>query len=137
MAEAKAATAKKRTRKPSPFKPTARITVSIHGSAAEAQNNGELIAADLAASYEGFATRVVHRTREGAGKDSIPSYMVYVAPQGYEFATATAGKGGVRLDKDTADLLRTVAASMGLDPTDSASIAKVAKALAAKVAAAE
>jgi hypothetical protein len=125
---------KKRTRKPSAFKPQARVTVSIHADA------GTDWASDFAANTiadslsDKYATRVVHRTREGAKEDGIPSYMVYVAPQGFEFATATQGKGGVRLDKDTADALRAIAASMGLDPSDSESIKKVAQALAAKVA---
>ena len=58
--------------------------------------------------------------------------MVYVAPQGFEFPSATAAKGGVRLDKDTADMLRGIAAAMGLDPSKPESIMAVAKALAAK-----
>ena len=134
MPEPKAATtaAKKRNRKPSEFSPKAKITVSVHNSANATVNDGT--AAQLAKAFEsaGFATRTVHRTREGAGKDAVPSYMVYVAPQGFEFPTSQA-KGGVRLDKGTADLLRSIAASMGLDPAKPESIAAVAKALAEKV----
>lgn len=126
---------KPRERKPSAFKPSAKVTISIHSDATTDDTvNTEAGINALASLFSnaGLATRTVHRTRAGAGDDATPSYMVYVAPKGFEFPSATTAKGGVRLDKDVADMLRAIAASMGLDPAKPESIAAVAKALAAK-----
>lgn len=133
MADQVKKVAKPRERKPSAFAPQAKVTISVHGEAGKSQTDVESVVNQIAAIFgDSVATRTVHRTREGAGKDAIPSYMVYVAPKGFEFPSATAAKGGVRLDKDVADMLRAIAASMGLDPAKPESIAAVAKALAAK-----
>ena len=123
----------KRTRQPSPFTPQVKVTVSTH----ENVGGTSATTAELGSSLEsyfkskGFATRAVSRSRKGSGPNTIPSLMIYVAPQGHVW-TATPSERGVRLDAETAKLLRGVAESMGLDANDPQSIIAVAKALATK-----
>lgn len=122
-----------RNRAPSPFAPKLKVTISAHAETtpdASAQSIGELFATTFGDSY---SVRTVSRSRiskSGKAATGPASLMVYIAPKGYEFAKT--GERGVRLDSETANLLRAVAAQMGLDPNDSASIVAVAKALAHK-----
>ncbi len=118
-----------KTRQPSPFKNVAKINVMVHSDAKNGISNDSLTAA-IAAQYKGLTTRVTHRTRAGGAKTGIPSYSVYVGPEGFEFPKS--GPRGVRLSADVAALLRGVAQTMGLDPSDPAAIETVAKALAQK-----
>jgi hypothetical protein len=131
----------KRTRTPSPFTPQTRITVSTHSDVDASEANTSTLGELLQESFQGsgFSVRLVSRIRKArksrktglTGTASGPSsLMVYVAPEGYKFATQA--ERGVRLDSETAKLLRSVAEKMGLDPNDPASIVAVAKALATK-----
>jgi hypothetical protein len=129
-----------RTRTPSPFTPQTRVTVSTHNDIDGSEANTSALGELLKESFEGsgFAVRLVSRIRKNrktksgqTGTASGPSsLMVYVAPSGFKFATVA--ERGVRLDSETAKLLRSVAEKMGLDPNDPASIVAVAKALAQK-----
>ena len=136
-ATAKAATTSglpRATRQPSAFHPTVRCTVLVHSSV-DSPVTGSLNAIkDLFEQEYGdaYAVRAVSRTRNTGKAHTGPATLaVYIAPQGYEFAKASVERG-VRLDADTANLLRSVAAKMGLDPSDPASIMAVAQALAKK-----
>lgn len=126
----------RRNRKASQFRSAVKATVSIHKDAdifASPAEVGDVLATHFG---ESFAVRVVSRsrtTKSGMPSASPASVMVYIAPLGYEFAATK--ERGVRLDAETAGILRTLAAGMGLDPNDSASILAVAKALAAKATA--
>jgi hypothetical protein len=123
----------KRTRKPSSFVPATRVTVSVHKDAGV-----DASAAHLAQLLDGvygtdFAVRTISRSRKSKKSFGGPAnLMVYIAPKGYNFATAPAERG-VRIGADTANIIRGLAAQMGLDPNDSASIEAVLKTLAAKV----
>ena len=132
MATAETATKARAARKPSPFTPTVKVTVTVHSSI-DPLEAGVSIVGDIFEKVYGpsFAVRAVSRSR-GDSHEGPPSLMVYLAPKGYEFPKST--ERGVRLDAETANLLRGIASSMGLDPNDSASIVAVAKALALKVA---
>lgn len=132
----------KRTRTPSPFTPRTRVTVSVHNDGVDTDTGnttslGEALT-ELFTS-QGYAVRLVSRVRKArkspktglTGTPKGPStLMVYVAPSGYKFAATV--ERGVRLDSETAKLLRAVAEKMGLDPNDPASLSAVAKALATK-----
>lgn len=132
----------RKTRTPSPFKPAARVTISLHHDVHQDALMGisdvpTTVADDF--GQRGFATRIVTRERKPrksrkTGQLLPPSgpwpVMIYVAPEGFEFTHAV--ERGVRLDSETARLLRSVAERMGLDPNDPASISAVAKALAQK-----
>ena len=122
------------TRQPSAFHPTVKVTVLAHGSVNASDASLAYIQDVLTGAYTSeYAVRAVHRTRAAGGANKVPSLSVYLAPLGYEFAKVA--ERGVRLPSDVADLLRSVAASMGLDPNDSASLVAVAKALASKASA--
>lgn len=124
-----------RVRQPSPFRPAIKVTVSVHKSTENFHGTApELSAIISSALGSEYAVRTISRTRNvPGGKAAGPaSLMVYVAPRGFEFAKT--GERGVRLDAETASILRDIAAQMGLDPNDSASIIAVAKALAQKAA---
>ena len=125
-----------RNRKPSLFAPAHRVTLAYHADVAP-KTLTELTE-EFEVAYAPLAVRVVSHTRaRKAGSKAAAgptAVMVYVAPEGYKFAAT--GERGVRLDSETANLLRAVAQSMGLDPNDSASIVAVAKALATKAQAA-
>lgn len=122
-----------RTRAASPFKATVKATIAVHNES-DADATVAAIGQVLSDHFgTGYAVRTVSRSRATkSGKPSAgpASLMVYIAPTGYEFPKA--GERGVRLDADTANLLRGIASRMGLDPNDPASIVAVAKALAAK-----
>jgi hypothetical protein len=124
------------TRQPSPFHDIARVTVKVHDAAVidvadDPQTLGQVLAEYLG---EGLAVRVVHRAKANTKGTSAPSASVYIAPAGYAFTAQRKAGGGVRLDADTAEMLRGLASDMGLDPNDSASIVAVARALARKAA---
>ncbi len=122
------------TRQPSAFHPTVKVTVLAHGSIDPSAATLAYIQDVITAPYVGnLAVRAVHRTRAAGGANKVPSLSVYLAPLGYEFAKVA--ERGVRLPSDIADMLRGIAASMGLDPNDSASLVAVAKALATKASA--
>jgi hypothetical protein len=79
-----------------------------------------------------YAVRAVSRSRNAGGTNKVPSLSVYIAPKGYEFAK-TAEPGGVRTNKDAADILFAAAVKMGLDTSDrSAAINAAGIALAKK-----
>lgn len=133
-----------RNRKPSPFTPAVKVTISVHNDATGVDVTSTALETMLNETYgEGHVTRTVSgRTRTVKAKPGKVvktkpagpvSVMYYIAPEGYKFAAAT--ERGVRLDSDTAKLLRAVAEKMGLDPNDPASIGAVAKALAQKATA--
>lgn len=142
MATATAPAEGTRKRTPSPFTPSIRATISVHTKANGAASV-DAIGQDLQSLFsDDYAVRIVTRARKSgiSKRTGLPftgkgpaSVMVYVAPKGYVFPSQTSR--GVRLDVETADLLRKVASSMGLDPNDSASIIAVAKALAEKASA--
>ena len=124
-----------RVRQPSPFRPTVKVTVSVHKSTDDFHGTAPELSYILTEALgSAYAVRTISRTRKVAGgKAAGPtSLMVYVAPRGFEFAKT--GERGVRLDAETANLLRDIASQMGLDPNDSASIVAIAKALAQKAA---
>lgn len=129
----------KRTRKPSAFSPKVRATISIHSAVPDDFSAASVLETSLGewAKEKGLAFRFVsgrtRKTKTGAPAKGPVSAMIYIAPEGHKWAT-TPTERGVRLDAATANLLRTVASGMGLDPNDPESIAKVAKALAAKAA---
>ena len=122
-----------RNRKPSAFSPRVRVTISTHAdvtdvTATEAQE------AITKAFGEKYAVRAVSRTRKTkTGKPSAgpANVMVYIAPQGFTFAASA--ERGVRLDAETANLLREAAAKLGVDANDPAGLIAVAKALASNV----
>jgi hypothetical protein len=102
----------KRTRKPTPFNPSLRVTVSVHK---EADFSTASVADTLGRAIEkaGFAVRVNQRARrKGSSGVGPQSAMVYVAPQGYEFASEK--ERGVRLNAETANLLRPIAEAAGI-----------------------
>lgn len=134
MATIAAAAKVTRTRKPSSFAPRVKVTLNVH-SESTADVTTTSLGASLKAFYEaqGAAVRVVSRSRKSAtGKPSAgPSnLMVYIAPAGHTFAAVA--ERGVRLDSETAKMLRAFAEKMGLDPNDPASITAVARALVSK-----
>lgn len=125
----------KRNRKPSAFSPKIRVTLSSH---AEVGNLSVTeVGQALTDYFSDFAVRTVSRTRKArkAGSTGGPAnLMVYIAPAG--FTWAAAAERGVRLDAETAGLLRQIAETAGLDPNDPAAIVQVAKMLAQKATAA-
>lgn len=137
--DATATTAKAtRNRKPSPFAPVTRVTFAVHGDVDNAGFLPTALGTMLSETFGEYSVRTVSRTRTAKGgkakaASGPASLMVYIAPEGYKYAATT--ERGIRLDSETANLLRGVAESMGLDPNDSASIIAVAKALAAKATA--
>ena len=125
--------AKTRTRTPSPFANVANVSVHLHSAVAESIDPAAL-ATTLSEAFaaKGYAVNVTGgRTRSNAKVHGAPKSALHIAPADWKFA-APAKDRGVRLDSETAALLRTIAVSMGLDPNDNASIVAVAKALAAK-----
>ncbi len=131
----------RRHRTPSAFRPTARITVNVH-SDLDVADTAKTFAELLATDFPMYATRVVARERHPrksrkTGATVTPtgpaSATLYIAPEGYTFKSAPANRG-VRLDADTANALRAIAAQLGLDPTDPAAINAVAKKLVEKMA---
>jgi hypothetical protein len=113
------------------------VTVAVHADLDGSIANTSALAEMLTEAFGPLSVRAVSRTRTAKGKapkvdaaKGPASLMVYVAPEGYKYAAAA--ERGVRLDSETANLLRGVAESMGLDPNDPASIVAVAKALAQK-----
>lgn len=113
MAETATAKAKvRRNRKPSAFKPVFRVTLSLHGQVAA---NDVSNPASVLQSYFGkdYAVRVSQRARRKGAKVIGPqAAMVYLAPKGYEFAVEK--ERGMRLDADTANLLRPIAEAAGI-----------------------
>lgn len=144
MATTEAAVKTRKSRTPSPFTPKTRVTVSVHNAVATDSASTTAISEALRELFttDGLSVRIVSRVRKArksrktgiVGTVSGPSsVMVYVAAADYKFATAA--ERGVRLDSETAKLLRMVAEKMGLDPNDPASISAVARALAQKASA--
>lgn len=123
-----------RTRTASPFHPILKVTISRHEDATQASATPDEIGKVLAAAFPGYSCKAVSRSRAAAAgsvkKAGPASLMLYVAPAGHTFAKTA--ERGVRLDAETANLLRTIAADAGFDPSDSASLLAVAKALASK-----
>jgi len=142
MATTTAAKAPRKARTPSAFHPTTRVTVSVHADVDSNIANTTALSEIFtdAFSESGYSIRLVSRVRKArksrktglVGTASGPSsLMVYLAPEGFKFATTA--ERGVRLDADTAKLLRMVAEKMGLDPNDPASLGAVAVALAQRL----
>lgn len=139
---ATAAKTPRKPRTPSPFTPKTRVTIAVHNDVTTDAADTTKLSETLTSAFEsaGLAVRIVSRTRKPrkstktgkvAAKSTGPStMMVYLADKDFKFATTA--ERGVRLDSDTAKLLRQVAETMGLDPNDPASIVAVAKALAVK-----
>ena len=123
-----------RTRQPSAFKPTVKITVLAHGSIDANDASVTSLKALLEDSYsDSYAVRAIHRTRAAGGTDKVPSLSVYIAPKGYEFPTSATTSGLPRdAVADVMTFLRAQASAMGLDPTDRDALMKVAAGLAAK-----
>ena len=134
-AEAPAADAKKRTRKPTAFKQTIRLSLFGHSKVIATLPNAKdfgdaIVAAGILNGPDAEnvnATRVVTRTRKGS-KSSVHSVSIYVANNGFEFTEANTG---VRIANDTWDVLRPQLEALGLS-ADEEGLKKLAAILAAQ-----
>lgn len=125
---------KKRTRKPTAFGQTIRLSLfghkAIRSNLPTAKAFGDaIVAAGILAgpnAEEPYATRVVTRTRKGS-KSSVHSVSIYVANNGFEFTEANTG---VRIATDTWDQLRPQLEALGLT-ADEEGLKKLAAILAA------
>ena len=129
---------KKRNRAPSPFEPGAILSISVHTDLSDEENEETYLTVDpvelmrvVQAQFSDYATRITTRRREGA-VDPIPSARLYIAPQGFEFPTET--EKGVRVDSETANLIKSAMKNLGLDADDKESRDKFLKALLSKAA---
>lgn len=104
-------TAEKRGRKPSDFATVGTINLSVHSASKGAKVDTETIAEEIATAWRGrgYASRVVHQTREDA-KSGGNTFRVQIAPASFEFP-ATAGP---RVSPEVMALAKQVAEATGM-----------------------
>lgn len=121
----------RRNRTPSPFKSQSRVTISVHSDIADDVDATSATTSTQLAQYFkslGYDTRLVSRKRADAKTPGIPSAMLYVAAKGYEFPETA--ERGIRLDSETANEIKSAAATLGIDVNDKDALIKMLRSLA-------
>ena len=117
---------------PSAFSDITRVTLKVHHTVSTSAFTPEAVERALREQLPaGLAYRFVSRSKSATSHNGPRSLAVYVAPAGFAFPTARKASGA-RLDAETAEAFRALAAAAGLDPNDPASILTVARTLASR-----